>query len=189
MGVSLLSLWAPILLGTLLAWVASALIHMLLKYHNADHRALPNEAEVAAAIAAGRPSPGIHTLPHCSDMKQMGDPALQQRFRDGPVAVVTVMRPGLPAMGKLMLQQILYFLFGTALVGFCATLALPPGASYLVVFHFVAVVGFLAFGWAVIPYSIWYGHPWATSARYLLDGLIYALVIAGCYGWLWPSAA
>ena len=96
MGVSLLSLWAPILLGTLLAWVASALIHMLLKYHNADYRALPNEAEVAAAIAAGRPSPGIHTLPHCSDMKQMGDPALQQRFRDGPVAVVTVMRPGLP---------------------------------------------------------------------------------------------
>lgn len=186
MGVSLVSLWMPILLGTFLAWVASALIHMLLKYHNGDYKALANEAEVAAAIAAGKPSPGIHSLPHCSDMAQMNDPAMQQRFKDGPVAFVTIFPAGLPVMGKLMVQQILYFLVGTALVAFTTTLALPAGASYLVVFHFAAVVGFLAFGWAVIPYSIWYGHLWSTCLKFLLDALIYALVIAGCLAWLWP---
>jgi len=42
-SVSLLQLWMPILLGTVLAWVASALIHMVVKYHNADYLPVPNE--------------------------------------------------------------------------------------------------------------------------------------------------
>ena len=54
---------------------------------------------------------------------------------------------------------------------------------------FVASVGFLAFGWANIPMSIWYGHPWSTTAKYLLDALIYGLVVAGTFAWLWPGAA
>ena len=48
-------------------------------------------------------------------------------------------------------------------------------------------VGFLAFGWAIVPMSIWFGHPWSTTAKYLLDALIYALVIAGSFAWLWPT--
>lgn len=31
------------------------------------------------------------------------------------------------------------------------------------------------------------GHPWSTTAKYLLDALIYSLVIAGSFAWLWPA--
>ena len=80
MDVDLIDLWMPILLGGVLAWIASALIHMALKYHNSDYRALSNEDEVAASLRNGAPRPGLHSIPFCGDMKQMGDPAMQEKF-------------------------------------------------------------------------------------------------------------
>ncbi len=187
MGVSLVDLWMPILLGGVLAWVASALIHMALRYHNSDYLQLPNEDEVAASIRRGAPKPGLHSIPFCADMGKMGEPEMQAKFTNGPVAFVTIFPSGMPAMGKLIGQQLVYFLIGCVLIGWCATLALPPGTLYMNVFAFVAPVGFLAFGWAVVPFSIWYGHAWSTTLKYLLDALIYGLVVAGCFAWLWPA--
>ncbi len=172
MGVNLLDLWIAILLGGVLAWVVSALVHMALKYHNSDYRALSNEDEVATAIRNGSPSPGIHSIPFCVDMAKMGEPAMQEKFNKGPVAFVTIFPNGMPAMGKLVGQQMLYFLIGCVLIAWCATQALPAGAEYLAVFRFVATLGFLSFGWAVVPFSIWYGHPWSTTAKYLFDALL-----------------
>ena len=89
-------------------------------------------------------------------------------------------------MGSLLFQQISYFLLGCVLIAFCATLALEPGASYMSVFRFVALVGFLTFGWAVIPFAIWFGHRWSMTVKYLIDALVYGLVVAGTFAWLWP---
>ena len=89
-------------------------------------------------------------------------------------------------MGKLLGQQITFFLVGSALIAYCATLALEPGVDYMTVFRFVAAVGFLAFGWATIPFSIWFGMQWSMTFKYLLDALIYGLVVAGAFAWLWP---
>jgi hypothetical protein len=92
-------------------------------------------------------------------------------------------------MAKLMPQQIGFFLVGCFLIAYCATQVLTAGSEYMVVFRFVASVGFLAFGWAQVPMSIWYGHPWSTTAKYLFDALIYCLVVAGTFAWLWPGVA
>ena len=188
MTISLLQLWLPIVLGTGVAWIASGLIHMVVKYHNADYQQLTNESEVMDAVRNGSPKLGLHTFPYCIDMKEMNDEGVQQRFKTGPVGFVTIMPNGLPNMGKLLGQQIAFFFVGCVLIAYCATLVLEPGAQYMTVFRFVSVVGFLAFGWAVVPFSIWYGHLWSTTAKYLLDGLIYGLVVAGVFGWLWPAA-
>lgn len=185
--VTIAQLWIPIVGGGLLAWVASGLIHMVVKYHNSDYRQLANEDEVAAALAAGSPEPGLYTIPHCADMSQMNDEAMQRKFTEGPVAFVTVFPKGLPKMGKLMGQQVAHFIVGFAIIGWCATLALQPGAEYMTVFQFVAVVGFLTFGWAQIPMSIWYGHLWSTTFKFLVDAAIYALLAAGLFAWLWPD--
>jgi hypothetical protein len=187
MGVSLIELWMPILLGTLLAWISSALIHMLLKYHNSDYKQLANENEVAAAVGKSSPSPGIYSMPYCVDMSKMNDPDMQARFKSGPIAFVTVFQNGMPAMGRLVGQQIIYFLIGCILIGYCATLAVPAGADFMTVFRFVAAVAFLAFGWAVVPFSIWFGHLWSTCAKYLLDALIYGLIVGAVFAWLWPA--
>lgn len=186
---SLLDLWQPILLGAVLAWIASALVHMLVKYHNSDYQQLSNEEEVRAALRGGSPKTGVHSVPYCMDMGEMQGEEMQRKFREGPVALVAILPNGMPNMGKLVGLQLLHFVLGAALVGYCASFALSPGAESMGVFRFVGTTGFLAFGWAVIPFSIWYGHSWSSTAKYLLDALIYGALIGGCFAWLWPGVA
>lgn len=187
MTVSLLQLWLPIVLGGILAWIASGLIHMLIKYHNSDYRQLANEEEVMKAVGNGSPMPAMYHFPYCVDMDQMKDEGMQRKLEAGPIGLLAIFPNGMPNMGKMMIQQISYFVVACLLIAYCTTLALEPGAQYMEVFRFVLSVGFLSFGWATIPYSIWFGHPWSMTAKYLLDALIYGLVVAGVFAWRWPG--
>lgn len=188
MSVSLLQLWLPILLGAILAWVASGLIHMVLKYHNSDYKRIPNEDAVTAAVRDGAPVVGFYSFPHCATMDDWKDESIHKKFIEGPVGFLTIMPSGMPTMGKTLTLQFSFYVVGCFLIAYCASLALAPGAQYLDVFRVVSAVAFLAFGWATIPYSIWYGHPWSTTFKYLVDALVYALLVAGTFAWLWPAA-
>ena len=187
MSVSIVELWLAIFVAGFLCWLASALIHMLLKYHNADYKELSNEEEVSTALRASAPTPALYNLPYCADIQDMSEKAMQDKFTAGPVAMVSVMPNGMPAMGKLLFQQILFFIFGSVLIGYLASLAMISGTDYLIVFKHVFVTAFLAYGWAQIPYSIWLGQPWSNCMRYLLDAIIYASVTASSFAWLWPE--
>jgi len=48
-------------------------------------------------------------------------------------------------------------------------------------------VGFLAYSAGQIPESIWMGKPWKVTIKGAFDGLVYGLVTAGTFGWLWPN--
>lgn len=187
MSVSVSELWLAILLAGLLSWVASAFIHMLFKYHNADYKKLPNEESVSATLADKLPEPALYTLPYCSDMKAMGDEAMQKKFNDGPVAMITVMPNGMPPMGKLLSQQILFFILGSLLIGYLASISITGTTDFMMVFRQVFTASFLTYGWAQIPYSIWMGQPWSNCVRYLIDALIYAAVTACTFALLWPN--
>jgi len=157
MSVSVSELWLVILLAGFLCWVASALIHMLVKYHNADYKPLSNEEDVSAVLAAQSPEPALYTMPYCSDMKEMGEASMQKKFDDGPVAMITVMPNGMPPMGKLLSQQILFFIVGSFLIGYLATISLAANADSMMIFRQVLIASFLTYGWGQIPYSIWMG--------------------------------
>jgi len=188
MSVSLMSLWLPIVLGGVFCWIASAVIHMFIKYHNADFKKLNNEEQVGDAIRAGNPKPGLYYMPFCMDMKEMNGPEMQEKFNKGPVGTVAVFGNGMPPMGKLLIQQLLFFIVGATLVAYVATLSLVAGAEYMTVFRTVMVIGFLTISYGVIPFSIWYGHPWSNCMRFLLDGIIYGAIFGGTFAWLWPVA-
>ncbi len=187
MSVSVLDLWLAIIVAGVLSWIASALIHMLLKYHNADYKPLPNEEDVSKVLSEKSPSPSLYTLPYCKDMKAMGEESIQKKFNDGPVAMVTILPTGMPPMGKLLTQQILFFIFGSFLIGYLASISIGLNTDTIAVFRHVFVASFLTYGWAQIPYSIWMGQPWSNCARYLLDAMIYAAVTAGTFFLLWPN--
>ena len=72
--------------------------------------------------------------------------------------------------------------------GYVAGAALPPGSPYLSVFRFVGTVAFVGYCLASWQSSIWYKRSWATNLRLTVDGLIYGLLTAGTFGWLWPKA-
>ncbi len=187
MAVSLSELWLVILLAGFLCWLASALVHMVIKYHNADYKPLSNEAEVSAALGANSPEPALYTMPYCVDMKEMGEESMQRKFDAGPVAMISVMPNGMPPMGKLLSQQILFFVFGALLIGYLASISNVAGAEFMAVFRQVFIASFLTYGWAQIPQSIWMGQPWPNCIRYLIDALIYAVVTALVFASFWPS--
>jgi hypothetical protein len=60
-----------------------------------------------------------------------------------------------------------------------------PGADYLAVFRVVGTVSFMAYSFANISDSIWFGRPWKSWFLQAGDGLLYGLVTAGVFGWLW----
>ena len=184
--VSLGSLWLPILLSAVLVFVVSSIIHMVLKYHASDYKQLPNEDVVRAAIRSGNPEPRQYIIPYCREMKEMNSPEMQKNFTEGPVAVLNLKRPGPPTMGGALVQWFLYSLVISFFIAYIAAHSIAPNTPYLGVFRIVGAIGFLAYAAAQVPQSIWMGKPWSITWKEILDGLIYGLVTAGTFGWLWP---
>lgn len=180
------ALWLPIVLSAILVFIVSAIVHMVLKYHNRDYRKLPNEDAVRAALRAGNPEPRQYVIPYCAEMKEMESPEMRQKFVEGPVGVLNLRRPGPPTMGPLLGQWFLFTLLVSLFVGYVAAHAIPRGAPYLEVFRIVGTVGFLAYAAGQVPAAIWMGKPWSVAAKDVFDGLLYGLVTAGTFGWLWP---
>lgn len=181
------ALWLPIVLSAVLVFVVSAIIHMALKYHNRDYTRLPNEDAVRAALRAGNPVPRQYVFPYAAEMKEMESPEVQQKFVEGPVGVLYLRRPGPPSMGPLLLQWFLFCLVVSFFVAYLATITLSPGAEYLRVFRVVGAAAFLAYAAGTVPASIWMGKPWSVTWKEVFDGLVYGLVTAGTFGWLWPK--
>jgi hypothetical protein len=184
--VALSQLWVPILLSAFLVFVGSSVIHMVLKWHNADYRKLPNEDDVRAVVRKGNPTPGQYALPHCGDPNAQAKPENQQKFMEGPVGLVTIMRTGLPNMGPMLGQWFGFNIVVAFFVAYLASRTLPMGTDYLKVFQVVGTVAFLAYGMGTIPGAIWMGKPWSAVLKDVADGLIYGLLTAGAFGWLWP---
>ena len=184
--VGLGDLWLPILVASVLVFIVSAIIHMVLKYHNKDYTRLPNEEAVRAAIRGGNPAPAQYVIPYCPDMKDMEKPEIKQKYLEGPVAVINLLRPGVPNMGKYLSQWFAYLLVVSLFIGYVASHSLPLEATYLQVFRIVGAIGFLVYGLGQLPASIWMGKPWRITVKDMIDGLVYGLVTAGTFGWLWP---
>jgi hypothetical protein len=184
--VSLGALWLPILLSAVLVFIASSIIHMVFKYHHRGYTPLPNEDAVRAAIRSGNPAPAQYIIPYCPSPKLMATPEMQKKFTEGPVGVLNLMRPGVPAMGKYLVQWFVFLLVVSLFIAYVAAHCLAPGARDLEVFRIVGAVGFLAYAAGMLPPSIWMGKPWSVTWKEVFDGLVYGLVTAGTFGWLWP---
>ena len=180
------ALWLPIILSAVLVFLLSSIIHMVLRYHHSDYGKLPNEDAVRAALRAGNPAPRQYVVPYCAEMKEMASPEMQQKFAEGPVGVLYLRRSAVPDMGPTLLQWFLFTLMVSLFLAYLAAHSVPPGADYLDVFRVIGVAGFLAYGAGQIPAAIWMGKPWPVAAKELFDGLLYGLVTAGTFGWLWP---
>lgn len=186
--IALTQLWAPILLSAFLVFMASSLVHMVLKWHNSDYRKLPNEDDVRAVIGKGSPAPGQYILPHCTDPKEAAKPENVQKYVEGPVGVLTVLRNGPPNMGPQLGQWFLFNIVVSVFAAYLGSRTLPVGTEYLRVFQVIGTIGFVSYAGGAVPSAIWMGKPWSATAKDVADGLIYGLVMGGTFGWLWPNA-
>lgn len=184
--VAVLSLWLPILLSAVFVFVASSIMHMVLKYHSTDMRRFPKEEEMIAALRPLNIPPGDYFLPYAGSMAAHKSPEFLDKMKKGPVMIATVVPSGPPSMGSSLVLWFLYSVVVSIFAAYIAGRALPAGAPYLAVFRFAGCTAFAGYSLALLQNSIWYKRNWAATLKSMFDGLVYGLLTAGAFGWLWP---
>ena len=182
--VGMSGLWMPIVLSAVAVFIASSIIHMVLKWHNAEFQGLPDAA--ADALRPFNLQPGSYLTPWSGgDMAKMQTPEFQARVKAGPNALINVRPNENVGMGKMLGLWFVYSLIVGASCAYIAGRYLPQGTNYRHVFKLVGSVAFLGYGMAHIQYWVWWNKSTRALFFDLLDSAIYASLTAGVFGWLW----
>jgi hypothetical protein len=184
--VPITSLAIPILLSAVFVFMASSIIHMVLKYHQNDFSRVPNEDDVLEALRRLKVTPGDYCAPYAGSMEAMKSAPFLEKFKKGPVVTMTVSAGGEMSMGSQLINWFLYSVLISVFAAYLTGRVLPAGAPYLEVFRVAGTVAFMGYAMALPQFSIWYKRNWGTTLRSMIDGLLYSLLTAGAFGWLWP---
>ena len=184
--VPVLSLWMPILCSTVVVFLASWIMHTVLKYHQGDFQQLPSENEVQEALRRFNIKPGDYMLPRPASMKEMRSAEYLAKHEKGPVLVATVMQSGKFNMGSSLLAWFVYCGVVGVFAAYVTGRAHAAGTPYLAVFRTAGTVAFTGYALALWQDTIWYKKAMGTTIRNNIDGLVYGLLTAGVFGWLWP---
>jgi hypothetical protein len=183
---SLLELWLPILVSAIFVFIASSIIHTVLPWHKGDYPKIPSEDKVMDSLRPLAIPPGDYMVPRCASQKDMKSPEFQEKLKKGPVMVVTVLPGNAFSMGRNLGLWFVYCLVVSIFAAYIAGRALPLGTPYLHVFRFAGATAFIGYSVALWQMSIWYRRAWSTTIKATIDGLLYAGLTAGTFGWLWP---
>lgn len=184
----LIALWLPILVSAVFVFIASSLIHMCSPMHKGDFKKLRNEDAVLEALRANGVEPGEYMFPCAGSMKDMGSPEMIEKRKRGPVGWLTVLSGGCFNLNISLLAWFAHCLVIGLMVAYVSWHALGPGAAYLRVFQIAGAAAMLGYAFSGVPDSIWKGARWGVTFKFFIDGVIYSLVTAGTFGWLWPAA-
>ena len=181
--VSLSTLWLPILVSAVFVFIAANILWMALPFwHRPDYKKLPDESAVLAGLESA--ASGQYMAPAIDWSKATADE--RAAFQKGPMALLLVRNPNSFSMGKALTLYFLYGLVISILVAYITGAMLGPGAHYLHVFRIAGTASILAYAFRGVDDSVWYGKPWIVTFKELIDGVIFGLLTAGTFGWLWP---
>jgi hypothetical protein len=183
--VSLAALWLPIVLSAVIVFIASSIMHMVLPYHKSDYSQLPDEDKVLSGLRAANLKRGLYVFPFCTH-QDMKSPALAEKYKQGPVGFLTILPSAPPAMPKFLIQWFVYCLLIGFFVAYLTGHTVAAGTDYLAVFRVAGTAAFMAYGLGNLSNGIWKGQRWSTVLKEVFDGLVYGLLTAGTFGWLWP---
>ncbi len=179
---SIMSLWQPILASAALVFIAGSVIWMAMPWHKNDWSQLPDEESARKALQGL--THGQFSTPFIKDMNDFKNPEMQQKYKDGPIAFITIKQPGIPNMTPNPIQMALYNVFVAVLCAYFVSRFALPGADYMAIFRISSAVAFIAYGVAYVQESIWFSRPWSATLKTFLDAFIYAGITGGVFGWL-----
>jgi hypothetical protein len=181
--VMLSALWLPILLSTVFVFIAANILWMALPFwHHKDYGRIADSDAIVDKLL-DTPT-GQYMLPSLDwgSMNAEQREAVQKR----PGGLLLLRNPMQFNMGLALGSFFIYNLIVMVLIAYISSLALPFGSAYARVFRVAATAGFIAYCFNTISDSIWYGKPWVATLRFMIDGILYGLLIGGTFGWLWP---
>lgn len=130
--------------------------------------------------------PGDYMIPRPSSTQDLRSPEFAEKMNKGPVLMMTALPNGRMSMAS---NLVLWFLYSVAVGLFAAYVAgraLPAGAPYVLVFQLAGVTAFIGYSVALWQMSIWYRRSWSTTIKATIDGLVYGLLTAATFAWMWP---
>jgi hypothetical protein len=175
-------------LSAVFVFIASSIIHMALPVHKGDFKKLKNEDAVREAMRTHGVEPGAYMFPRADSMKEMCTPEMVEKLKRGPVGWLTVLPPGGFSIGRSLVWWFVYCLIVGVLVAYIGWHALGAGATYPAAFRITGAAAVLGYAVGHFHDSIWKGARWGTTTQFIVDGVIYGLLTAGTFGWLWPDA-
>ncbi|MGJ8636431.1 MAG: hypothetical protein ACSHX5_06270 [Phycisphaerales bacterium] len=178
----------PILVSGVLVFVASSIIWMALPIHKPDIKFIPNEEAFDAAIKPLDLKPGFYMYPNCATSKEMQSDAFKSRWKAGPWGTINVMSSA-PNFPMNLLKCFISYIVIAAMCGYLAGIGLAPGAEYMDVFRVVGTAGILGFCMGSFAGDFFLGKPNRFIITSFIDGVVFALITAGVFAWLWPDAA
>ena len=171
--------WLAIVASGVAVFIVSSVIHMCVNWHKGDYRKLPAEADVLGAMREAGVEPGHYVFPCAPSMKEMGSDEMLAKYKQGPVGFLTVSPSGAPNMGKGLAQWFGFSILVSIFVAYVASFATAES-----VFRLTSTVAFMVYGLAAMVDSIWKSISWGITARFILDGLLYALATGAVFAWL-----
>lgn len=180
------ALWLPILLSSVFVFVASSIIHMASPWHKSDYPKIANEDQVMDALRPLAIPPGDYMVPRPASMAEMKTAEFKAKLDRGPVVMMTVMPNGQTSMGRNLSMWFVFTIVIGIFAAYVCAHALMPAAPYRAVFRFAGLTSFIGYTVALWPLSIWYRRAWSITFKMTVDGLIYGLLTAATFGFLWP---
>src|SRR5258707_2922539 len=121
------TLWLPLIVSSVIVFIASSVIHMLLPWHKSDY---PKFAKQDAVLDVLRPldiPPGDYMMPCPGSRDEMGSPEFSEKLKQGPVVVMTVIPSGPFSMGRNLALWFVYIVVVGCFAALITARALPPG--------------------------------------------------------------
>lgn len=186
---TLATLWLPILLSAVFVFIASSVIHMALPIHKGDFKKVPDEDKVRQALREAKIPPGQYMVPCGGSMKDAASPEFLAKMQEGPLLTMVVRPNGPWTMGPALLKWFVYTLIVAVFCAYLTGIGNPPGAASMRIFQMTGAIAFLAYVFSHIHEWTWKGLGTDILIRFAIDGVIYALITAATFAWLWPAAA
>lgn len=161
---------------------ASFLSWMVLQLHKQDWRKLEKEDEFMVAAGKCDIPVGSYVFPWCSHADMQSE-EFKKKYDAGPRGVMTILPK--TNMGQNLGLTFVYFLAVSAGLACLASLAFPPGESFISVFRFVFIAGFMTFLAGMVQHAIWF-RP--RIVGHVIESVAYAAITAAIFASLWPAS-
>ena len=184
--VNMYQLWVPIVLGSIVLFIASTIIWMVLPYHRKDVGGTPDENPLLEAMRRQNLMPGQYLVPLTSDHAQRKSPEFIKKGEDGPVAMITMMPSGQANLGAILGKYFAFLLVIDSEIAYVARLGLQPGRSVpgRLPFHRHGRLHRLRRSARDLRDLL--GRRWRIVRLDVMDAFIYGTLVAGSVGWRWP---
>ena len=177
-------LWLPILVSAVIVFIASNILWMVLPFWH--HKDYSNLATSDAVVAALKDAPSGQYMVPSVNWGKMTDEQ-KAAVQKGPGGLLLLRNPMQFSMGSALTTYFVFNIVVIAIIAYVGSFSLGVGAKYPQVFRVIASAGILGYSFHTVSDSIWYGRPWSSTIKFIIDGIIYGLLIGGTFGWLWPK--